>query len=121
MGDQRGWSVSKVAIYATAVVALAGCGRERPSQIVRMVENAGAGDLQTVSVGSMTQWFDKQPALALRVEDLCIGVRRNSLASWPESTEGRVCNAASRVVGYIVWQRSLQEDNDHQTFEGGSK
>jgi hypothetical protein len=121
MGNRRDWFVPVVAVYVMVGLALGGCGRERSSPIIRMVENAGAGDLRAVSVGSMVQWLDRHPALDLKVENLCIDVRKNPLAAWPETTEGRLCNAASRVVGYIVWQRSLEEDNDHQTFQGGSK
>jgi hypothetical protein len=122
MGNRRGWFArGAVAVYVTVVLALGGCGRDRSSRIVRLVEDAGAGDLRTVSVGSMIQWLDRHPALALKVENLCIDVRKNPLAAWPETTEGRLCNAASRVVGYIVWQRSLEEDNDHKSFQGGSK
>lgn len=121
MGNQRKWCVAKGLAIFGVVLALAGCGRERPSHIVRMVENEGAGDLRTVSIGSMVRWLEKHPVLALKVENLCIDVRKNTLAAWPETTEGRLCNAASRVVGNIVWQRSLEENNDHQTFQGGSK
>jgi hypothetical protein len=86
-----------------------------------MVETAGAGDLQTTSVGSMVQWFQKHPALAIKADNLCVPVRRHAQAKWPETTEGRVCNAAARVAGFIVWQRDVQANNDHKTFQGGSK
>jgi hypothetical protein len=86
-----------------------------------MVETAGAGDLRTTSVGSIVQWFQKHPALAIKADNLCQPVRRNALAKWPETTEGRVCNAAARVAGFIIWQRDIQANNDHQTFQGGSK
>src|SRR5260221_11427537 len=102
MGNQRKWSVAKgLAIYGVIVLALAGCGRDRPSQIVRMVENQGAGDLRIVSIGSMVQWLEKHPVLALKVENLCIDVRKNTLAAWPETNEGRLCNPASRGSGKL--------------------
>ena len=98
-----------------------GCWREHSSAIVRMVESAGAGDVRTVPVTSMVQWFRRHPALALKADDLCGPVRKNALARWPETTEGRVCEAASQVAGFLVWQRSIEEDNDHKTFQGGSR
>ena len=104
-----------------AAIILVACSREGSSRIVKLVEEAGAGDLHAASVGSIVHWFEKHPALALKTDSLCVGVRTNALAKWPETTEGRVCNAASQVAGYIVWQRSVETNNDHQTFQGGSK
>jgi hypothetical protein len=86
-----------------------------------MVESAGAGDVRTVPVASMVQWFRRHPALALKADDLCGPVRKNALAKWPETTEGRVCDAASQVAGFIVWQRTVEQNNDHKTFQGGSR
>jgi hypothetical protein len=107
-------------VAALAIVsALAGCGR--PSPIVTMLEKAGAGDLLTTSLSSMALWFEKHPALAIKVDDLCTPVREKARAKWPETTEGRVCNAAAQVAGFIVWQRELETKNDHWTFQGGSK
>ena len=120
---ERGiWRVSGRAVVGLAVVALTlgGCGRER-SRIVKMVENAGAGDLRTTSVGSIAEWFQKHPVLAIQTDNLCAPTRINGLAKWPETTEGRVCNAAAQVAGFIEWQKEVLKNNDHQTFQGGSK
>jgi hypothetical protein len=111
----------RVATCLAIVLALVGCERWRTSQIVKMVENAGAGDLRTASVGSIVEWFQKHPALVITVDNLCVPVRANALAKWPETTEGRVCNAAAQVAGFIEWQRDIQTNNDHETFQGGSK
>jgi len=103
------------------VLAVVGCERWRPSQIVQMVETAGAGDLRTTSVGSIVEWFQKHPALVITIDNLCVPARENALAKWPETTEGRVCNAAAQVARFIEWQREIQTNNDHQTVQGGSK
>jgi hypothetical protein len=107
-------------VAALAIVfALAGFGR--PSHVVTMVEKAGAGDLRTAPVSSMVQWFEKHPVLAIKADNLCTPLRKKSRAKWPETTEGRVCNAAAQVAGFIVWQRELETNNDHRAFQGGSK
>lgn len=118
--DNRGWS-GRVATCLAIVLVVAGCERWRPSRIVKMVKTAGAGDLRTTSVGSMVQWFQRHPGLAIKADNLCVSARKHAQAKWPETTEGRVCNAAARVAGFIEWQRDIQANNDHQTFQGGSK
>lgn len=117
--DRRSLGVSGGIAALAIVMALAGC--ERPSRIVTMVDKAGAGDLRTASVGSIVRWFESHPALAIKADNLCVPVREKAQAKWPETTEGRVCNAARQVAGFIVWQRELETNNDHRTFQGGSK
>jgi hypothetical protein len=117
--DRRSLGASGSVAALGIVLALAGCGR--PSQIVQMLEKAGAGDLRTASVGSIVQWFEHHPSLALKVDNLCVPVREKAQAKWPETTEGRVCRAAAQVAGFIVWQREIETSNDHRTFQGGSK
>lgn len=116
----HGWS-GRFATCLAILLAVGACERRRPSLIVKMVETAGAGDLRTTSVGSMVQWFQKHPTLAIKTDNLCQPVRKHALAKWPETTEGRVCNAAARVAGFIEWQRDIRVNNDHKTFQGGSK
>jgi hypothetical protein len=116
-----GFSSRQAAIISVAFVAISGCARKRSSEIVRILEKAGAGDLSAASVGSMTHWMEQRPALALQLNDLCAGVRKGAMARWPETTEGRACEAVSRVAGYIIWQRTLEESNDHRIFQGGSR
>ena len=52
------------------LLGLTGC--ERPSKIVKMVENSGAGDLRTASVGSMVRWLEKHPVVAMKADNLCL-------------------------------------------------
>jgi len=117
---RSGWS-GQVTVCLLIVLAALGCGRWRPSQIVQIVENAGSGDLRTTSVSSIVWWFQKHPALVIEVDNLCVPAREHALAKWPETTEGRVCNAAAQVAGFIEWQREIEFNNDHKTFQGGSK
>ncbi len=79
-----GWS-GGITTCLALVLAAAGCERWRPSPIVKMVEDADAGDLRTTSVGSLVGWFQKHPALAMKADSLCLPVRENALAKWPET------------------------------------
>jgi len=111
----------RVVFCLVVILAVSGCERWFPSRIVTAVENAGAGDLRRASVGSIVGWFQKHPSLAITVDNLCVSPRETALAKWPETTEGHVCNAAAQVAGFIEWQRDIQTNNDHKTFQGGSK
>ena len=102
-------------------LGLLGCSHEPRSSIVILVENAGSADLRTASTGAMVQWFDKHPDVATEADKLCKRVRAKAPAKWPETTEGRVCIAAAQVAGFTQWRRQLQTNNDHKTFQGGSK
>jgi hypothetical protein len=104
-----------------AVLIPIGCERTLPSPIVEKVEKAGAGDLAIASVGSIREWLERHPGLAIQVQMLCVPAREKGSVKWPETTEGRVCSAAAQVAGFIEWQRKIQTNNDHKTFEGGSK
>jgi hypothetical protein len=117
---KRRW-FGRGSICLAILLAASACERWRPSPIVKKVEAAGSGDLQTASVGSIAGWFQKHPALAITVDNLCVPVRESARANWPETTEGRVCRAAAQVAGFIEWLRDMQTNNDHKTFQGGSK
>jgi hypothetical protein len=108
-------------VASVLVLVLAGCSREPRSRIVTRVEKAGAGDLRSASTSAMVQWFNRHPDVATEAERLCKQVRDQVPAKWPETTEGRVCNAATQVAGFIQWRRDLEINNDHKTFQGGSK
>lgn len=82
-----------------AVIALlAACIKETPSEIVKKVEAAGAGDLKSASTDSIVQWFRKNQPLANEVKQLCTPIRSSAPANWADSTEGRVCQAASTAT-----------------------
>ena len=121
MNRKRKSLAGRILVSLVVVLAAYGCGRWRPSRIVAEVEKAGAGDLRTASLGSIVGWFQKHPSLAITVDNLCVPAREHALAKWPETTEGRVCNAAAQVAGFIEWQREIEINNDHKTFQGGSK
>lgn len=85
---------------------LAGCTlSEPPSEIVRKVEAAGAGDLRAASKASIEDWFRKHPDVANETRQMCLPVRANAPANWGDSTEGRVCNAANVAAAFQFRER----------------
>lgn len=94
---------------------LAGCTQEPPSEIVRRVEAAGAGDLHSASREAIEDWFRKHPDVANETRQLCIPVRASAPAKWSDTTEGRVCNAA----GVATVFRFKERKGDGRGFEAG--
>ena len=76
-------------------VLLAGCTQERPSEIVQRVQNAGAGDVRSASQESLEQWFRQHRELANEIKGQCAPIQQGAPATWGDTTEGRVCKAAS--------------------------
>lgn len=64
------------------------------SSIVQKVEAAGAGDLSGTSESAIEQWMKNHPDFAQQIQTDCGPVQANAKASWYDSTEGRVCQAA---------------------------
>ena len=63
---------------------LVGCQRaEPPSQIVKMMEDAGSGDVAKVSDIRIVSWLDEHRTVLLTVKQQCIDVRASGPpASW---------------------------------------
>lgn len=97
------------------IVLLAACTNEPSSEIVKKVEAAGAGDLKTASIDSIVQWFRKNQPLANEVKQLCAPIRGSASANWGDSTEGRVCQAASTASVFNFTPRK----GDGRGFEAG--
>ena len=96
-------------------IILAGCQQEPPSEIVKKVEAAGAGDLKTASSESIEQWFRKHPDVANEVKHLCVPLEERSPANWGDTTEGRVCKAANVATVFQFTPRK----GDGRGFEAG--
>ena len=75
------------------VFEFGGCRKaEPPSPIVKMMEDAGSGDVAKTSDEGITRWLDQHKAVLLEVKKKCIEVRAsNPPANWSDTTEGRVC------------------------------
>lgn len=101
------------------LMVLGACSRERPSQIVKLAEESGAGPLTGVSTAAMRHWLKSHPQVAIRVNALCAPLQHSATAAWPETTEGRLCMAARSVAGQIEAERQLHEHPDHTGFLPG--
>jgi hypothetical protein len=87
-------------IIITIAVVLASCTREADSPIVRRVEQAGAGNVRTVSDAALLDWFKKHQDVGQPVRKLCQPLLTNAPAAWANSTEGRVCRSAQTAAAF---------------------
>jgi len=107
-GGMRIWTFASILI-------LVGCAKEPSSAIVAKVEAAGAGDLRSASPQAVETWFQQHKDLALEVRKLCLPVRESAPANWADSTEGKVCAAASVASVFRFQERK----GDGRGFEAG--
>ena len=89
---------TRLIVSSLLLIALGGCTRERPSPIVKLAEESGAGPLDGVSIPAMRHWLTSHPQVATRVDALCTPVRSKATAAWAETTEGRLCVAAKAAT-----------------------
>ena len=75
------------------MVMFVGCKKaEPPSPIVKMMEDAGSGEVAKTSDEGITRWLDQHKAVLIEVKKKCIEVRAsNPPANWSDTTEGRAC------------------------------
>jgi len=103
------------------LLTLCACTHERPSRIVQLAEQAGAGPLSEVSIVDMRVWLNGHPPVAARVDSLCAPLRTNATAAWPQTTEGRLCTAARVAASQIEAQRHPRRNPDNTGFLPGWK
>ena len=106
-----------VILSSLLLLTLCACTRERPSRIVKLAEQAGAGPLSEVSAVDMRVWLRDHPQVATRVDVLCAPLRANAPAAWPQTTEGRLCLAARTIEA----QRQPRRNPDNTGFLPGWK
>jgi hypothetical protein len=87
---KRVWMAVSLLVF---VVGFVGCKKaEPPSPIVKMMEDAGAGDVSKTSDEGITRWLDQHKAVLVEVKNKCNEVRASKPpANWSDTTEGRVC------------------------------
>jgi hypothetical protein len=112
---------TRVILNSLLLLTLCACTRERPSRIVKLAEQAGAGQLSETSTVDMRVWLNGHRQIATRVDALCAPMRTNATASWPQTTEGRLCAAARVAVSQIDAQRHLRRNPDDTGFLPGWK
>ncbi len=101
--------------FLLVLLALAGCYREPRTELIRRMEKAGAGDLRHVTSSSLEQWFLRNPDIAVEISRTCRTLRLNAPAKWGDSTDGRICAAASKVHVFYYRLRPV----DGMTFDAG--
>ena len=86
------WTWLAVSILVLVLVFV-GCKKgEPPSPIVKMMEDAGSGDVSKTSDEGITRWLDQHKVVLLEVKKKCIEVRAsNPPSNWSSTTEGRIC------------------------------
>jgi hypothetical protein len=89
---KRTWMAVSILVLVF-VVMFVGCKKaERPSPIVKMMEDARSGEVSKTSDEGITRWLDQHKAVLIEVKKKCIEVRAsNPPANWTDTTEGRVC------------------------------
>jgi hypothetical protein len=109
----------KLTLLLVGLLILAGCGRlsERKTPLVEKVEKAGAGDLSTATSDAMTRWLGDHQQIAAEVNRECEPLRTNATATWNDSTEGRLCQAAA-VAKFL---NSSPSTGDGKTYQAGAK
>ena len=108
-------------LSSVLLLMLCACTRERPSRIVQLAEESGAGPLSEVSTVDMRVWLNAHPQVVVRVDALCAPLRTNPTAAWPQTTEGRLCAAARVSASQIEAQRHLRRNPDTAGFLPGWK
>jgi hypothetical protein len=98
-----------------ALISLAGCSREPQTELTRKMEKLGAGDLRHVTSQSIEQWFLRNPDVAVEISRTCRSLRSNAPAKWGDTTDGRICAAASKVHVFYYRLRPV----DGMTFDAG--
>jgi hypothetical protein len=108
---------SMLSMYRTVAVMLMLAGlsacydpHAQESQVIRLLEANGAGDLNTYSAPGLQQWFSTRPKLAQQVAQLCDPISKNSAANWATSAEGTACSAAVRTRAFSFDPTSIKAD-----------
>ena len=112
---------TRVILNSLLLLTLCACTRERPSRILKLAEQAGAGQLSEASTVDMRVWLNAHPQIAIRVDALCASVGTNGTAAWPQTTEGRLCTAAKISVSQIDVQHHPRRNPDTTGFLPGWK
>lgn len=96
-------NVSRTYAVIVVVMGMAACHTSpvQNSDVLRLMEKNGAGDLTNYSAVGFQQWFAVRPELAMQVAKMCEPLAKNSPANWAPSAEGTACSAAQRTVAFM--------------------
>ena len=106
-------------LFSLAVL-LAGCSKEPSTPIIDKVEKDGAGDVRTASAQAIEEWMRKKGTdYAVEIWRMCDPVAQKAAATWGDSTEGRICHAATSLRMFHFDPKALK--GDPRKYQGGSK
>src|SRR6266571_4853826 len=94
-------SLCLICCSATSLLLTESCtsisNPDSKSKIVQEIEAAGSGPVENASVQSLYTWFEKHTHLADQLNKQCGQVKKTAPATWGDSAEGRVCEAANEI------------------------
>lgn len=87
-------SVTHKIVTPILFVILAACTAVVPdTPIVKATKDAGAGDVDTASVQSLSTWLHNKPEVTKSLSPQCKAAAAKGAATWSDSAEGRICQA----------------------------
>jgi hypothetical protein len=91
---------NKLAVGMLLLVLMSGCydPHAQQSAVVREVEAAGSGNLDTSTADGLKDFFGNHPKLANKISAECVPFAKKADAHWVETAEGRTCLAAHAMA-----------------------
>ena len=88
-------------VIGAGLLIVAGCKHIDPSPIVTAFQNAGGGDFDHATPGSISAFLAKHDDLRKQLTPLCKQRQANAPADWATTDEGKVCaaNASANFFG----------------------
>jgi hypothetical protein len=88
-------------VVSAGLTILAGCRHIEPSPIVTAFQNAGGGDVDHATPGSISWFLLKHDDLRKQLTPLCKEKQAGAPADWATTDEGKVCagNTSANFFG----------------------
>ena len=88
-------------VVSAGLMIVAGCRHIEPSPIVTAFHNAGGGDVDHATSGSISAFLAKHEDLRKQLTPLCKQRQASAAADWATTDEGKVCagNASANFFG----------------------
>jgi hypothetical protein len=86
-----------VLLVGAALVLMTGCRHVESSEIVKTFRDAGGGDVDKSSPGSIAQFLAKRDDVRARITPLCKEKQTQEPADWSSTNEGKVCDANQKA------------------------
>ena len=88
-------------VVSAGLMIVAGCRHIEPSPIVTAFQNAGGGDVDHATPGSISAFLAKHDDLRKQLTPLCKQKQAIAPADWATTGEGKLCaaNASANFFG----------------------